>query len=100
MIRMKRSARGTMAITNEQKVEYTRQFGKNEQDTGNTKVQVAILTHRILDLTEHMKANTKDAHTRLGLMKLVGKRRRLLNYLEQTDIEAYRGLIKELGIRK
>jgi small subunit ribosomal protein S15 len=89
-----------MAITKDQKVEYTKQFGKSESDTGNTKVQVAILTHRILDLTEHLKSNKKDAHTRLGLMKLVGKRRRLLNYLEQTDVETYRGLIKELGIRK
>lgn len=89
-----------MAISKEEKVEYTKRFGVNDQDTGNTKVQVAILTHRILDLTEHLKKNTKDTHTRLGLMKLVGKRRRLLNYLEQTDIETYRGLIKELGIRK
>lgn len=89
-----------MAITKEQKTEYTRKFGQNDLDTGNTKVQVAILTHRILDLTEHLKKNTKDAHTRLGLMKLVGKRRRLLNYLESTDVESYRSLIKELGIRK
>jgi small subunit ribosomal protein S15 len=89
-----------MAINKEQKIEYTRKFGQNDRDTGNTKVQVAILTHRILDLTEHLKNNSKDAHTRLGLMKLVGKRRRLLNYLETSDIEAYRNLIKELGIRK
>ncbi len=89
-----------MAITNEQKTEYARRFGKNERDTGKTEVQVAIMTHRILDLTEHLKQNSKDAHTRMGLMKLVGKRRRLLNYLESTDIEAYRSLIKELGIRK
>ncbi|MHB9031329.1 MAG: 30S ribosomal protein S15 [Candidatus Latescibacterota bacterium] len=89
-----------MAITKEQKTDYTRKFGQNDLDTGNTKVQVAILTHRILELTEHLKKNMKDAHTRLGLMKLVGKRRRLLNYLESTDIEAYRSLIKELGIRK
>ena len=91
---------GAMAITKEQKAEFTVKFGKDEQDTGNTRVQVAIITHRILDLTEHLKKNTKDAHTRLGLMKLVGKRRRLLDYLEDTDIESYRSLIKDLGIRK
>ena len=73
---------------------------QDTENTGNTKVQVAIITHRILDLTEHLKKNTKDAHTRLGLMKLVGKRRRLLDYLEDTDIESYRSLIKDLGIRK
>ncbi len=89
-----------MAITKEQKAEYSGRFGKNEMDTGNTKVQIAIMSHRILELTEHLKTNKKDMHTRLGLMKLVGKRRRLLNYLGQTDIEAYRTLIKDLGIRK
>ena len=89
-----------MAITSEQKAEYTTKFGKNEKDTGASNVQVAIITHRILDLTEHLKNNPKDSHTRLGLMKLVGKRRRLLNYLERTDIEMYRSLIRDLGIRK
>jgi small subunit ribosomal protein S15 len=89
-----------MAITKEQKQEYTEKFGVNAQDTGNTKVQVAIITQRIQDLTEHLKNHKKDNHTRLGLMKLVGKRRRLLRYLEETDIEKYRALIKELGIRK
>jgi small subunit ribosomal protein S15 len=89
-----------MAITKEQKTEYTEKFGKDTNDTGNTNVQVAILSHRILELTEHLKSNPHDSHTRLGLMKLVGKRRRLLNYLEKTDIGAYRTLIGELGIRK
>jgi len=89
-----------MAITTEKKAEFTVKFGKNPKDTGNTNVQVAILTYRILDLTEHLKNNPKDSHTRLGLMKLVGKRRRLLNYLERTNIESYRTLIKDLGIRK
>ena len=89
-----------MAITKEMKADYTTKFGKNPNDTGNTNVQVAIITYRILDLTEHLKRNTKDAHTRLGLMKLVRKRRRLLDYLENTDIESYRSLIKDLGIRK
>ena len=89
-----------MAITKEQKQEYTKTFGANDADTGNTKVQVAILTHRILELTEHLKINKKDNHTRVGLMKMVGKRRRLLRYLERTDIQTYRSLIQDLGIRK
>ena len=89
-----------MAITKEKKTENVAKYGSNEKDTGNTKVQIAILTHRILALTEHMKVNTKDHHTRLGLMKLVGKRRRLLKYLEHKDITTYRTFIKELGIRK
>lgn len=89
-----------MTITKEEKSEYTVKFGTNENDTGNTKVQIAILTHRILELTEHLKIHKKDNHTRLGLMKLVGKRRRLLKYLERKDIETYRSLIKNLHIRK
>ncbi len=89
-----------MAITKEQKRKYAVKFGGDENNTGDTKVQISILTHRISELTEHLKVHKKDNHTRLGLMKLVGKRRRLLNYLEKTDIQAYRNLIKELGIRK
>jgi small subunit ribosomal protein S15 len=89
-----------MAISKEQKMEYTEKFGANAKDTGNSKVQVAIFTQRIQDLTEHLKTHTKDNHTRLGLLKLVGKRRRLLRYLEGSDISVYRSLIKELGIRK
>ncbi len=89
-----------MAITKELKMEYTEKFGANAKDTGNSKVQVAIFTQRIQDLTEHLKTHTKDNHTRLGLLKLVGKRRRLLRYLEESDISVYRSLIKELGIRK
>ncbi|MFC1490796.1 30S ribosomal protein S15 [Candidatus Latescibacterota bacterium] len=89
-----------MAITKEQKNEYAIKFGADEKNTGDTKVQISIFTHRILELTEHLKIHKKDNHTRLGLMKLVGKRRRLLNYLEKNDIEAYRKLIKELNIRK
>ena len=89
-----------MAITKEQKQEYVETYGQNETDTGKTEVQIAILTHRIQELTEHMKANPKDSHTRLGLMKLVGKRRRQPKYLENTDIMSYRSLIKKLGIRK
>ena len=71
-----------MAISKEQKIEFTNKFGKDNNDTGNSKVQIAILSHRIKELTEHLKINKKDNHTQLGLMKLVGKRRRLLNYLE------------------
>jgi len=89
-----------MSITKEMKSEYAVKFGKSETNTGDTKVQIAILTHRISELTEHLKLYKKDNHTRLGLMKLVGKRRRLLNYIEKKDIEAYRALIKDLGIRK
>ena len=89
-----------MAITKEQKKEYVSKYGQDENDTGNVKVQIAIITHRIKELTEHLKNHKKDNHTRLGLMKLVGKRRRLLKYLEQKEISSYRTLIKKLGIRK
>ena len=89
-----------MPITKEQKKECTLKYGKDAKDTGNTEVQIAIITQRIKELTEHLKLNTKDHHTRLGLMKLVGKRKRLLRYLEHKDINSYRSLIKKLGIRK
>lgn len=88
-----------MTISKERKAELTAQFGKNAQDTGNSKVQVAILTERIRELTEHMKSHQKDFHTRRGLLMLVGKRRRLLSYIKKNDINEYRELIKELGIR-
>lgn len=89
-----------MPLTKEKKQEIVKKFGQNEKDTGNTKVQIALLTQRINDLTEHMKINKKDHHTRYGLLKLVGQRRALLDYLTSEDIETYRSLIKELGIRK
>lgn len=89
-----------MAITKEQKKIYAVKYGDDEKNTGDTKVQISILTHRILELTEHLKIHKKDHHTRLGLMKLVGKRRRLLKYFERKDIESYRKLIKNLKIRK
>jgi small subunit ribosomal protein S15 len=89
-----------MALTKERKAELTKAFGKNEGDTGNTDVQVALLTDRINYLTEHVKGNPKDHHTRYGLLKLVGQRRALLNYLNRTDIGRYRELIKRLNIRK
>ncbi len=88
-----------MSITKERKAELTAEFGKNAQDTGNSKVQVAILTDRIKELTEHMKVHKKDFHTRRGLLMLVGKRRRLLSYIKKNDINEYRELIKKLGIR-
>ncbi|MFC1529011.1 30S ribosomal protein S15 [Candidatus Latescibacterota bacterium] len=89
-----------MAITKEQKKAYASKYAKNESDTGSTEVQIAILTHRISELTEHLKTHKKDNHTRLGLLKLVGKRRRLLKYLEKNEIDSYRSLIKKLKIRK
>ncbi|WP_102337506.1 30S ribosomal protein S15 [Collinsella provencensis] len=88
-----------MTISKERKAELTAQFGKNAQDTGNSKVQVAILTERIKELTEHMKSHKKDFHTRRGLLMLVGKRRRLLSYIKKNDINEYRELIAQLGIR-
>ena len=88
-----------MTISKERKAELTAQFGKNAQDTGNSKVQVAILTERIRELTEHMKSHQKDFHTRRGKLMLVGKRRRLLSYIKKNDINEYRELIAQLGIR-
>jgi small subunit ribosomal protein S15 len=89
-----------MALTKERKQELTKTYGKSESDTGNTDVQIALLTDRINYLTGHVKANPKDHHTRFGLLKLVGQRRSLLNYLSRTDIGRYRSLIKKLNIRK
>ena len=86
-------------ITKERKAELVKLYGKNENDSGSAAVQVAILTDRIRELTEHMKTHKKDFHTRRGLLMLVGKRRRLLSYIKKGDIEAYRSLIKSLGIR-
>lgn len=88
-----------MTVSKERKAELVREFGKNEQDTGSPEVQVAILTDRIKELTEHMKTHKKDFHTRRGLLMLVGRRRRLLSYIKKNDIFEYRELIKELGIR-
>ncbi len=89
-----------MSVTVEQKREIVERFGRNEQDTGSTEVQVALLTARINDLTEHLREHTKDHHSRRGLLMLVGRRRRLLNYLQGKDLEAYRSLIRELGLRR
>lgn len=89
-----------MSITAAEKIEIFKKFGNDETNTGTTEGQIALFTHRINHLTGHLKDNKKDHATRRGLLKLVGKRRRLLNYLMKNDIEKYRELIKELGIRK
>ena len=86
-------------ITKERKAELIKEYGKDEKDSGSANVQVALLTERIRELTDHMKMHPKDFHTRRGLLMLVGKRRRLLSYIKKGDIEAYRSLIKSLGIR-
>ena len=82
------------------KEELIKEYGKSENDTGSTEVQVALLTKRIDDLTGHLKDHKKDHHTRRGLLMLVGKRKRLLQYLENQDVERYRSLIDKLGLRK
>ncbi|MBO6149369.1 MAG: 30S ribosomal protein S15 [Lachnospiraceae bacterium] len=87
-------------ITKEKKEELIKAYAKKEGDTGSTEVQVAILTERIRELTEHLKVNIHDHHSRRGLLKMVGKRRRLLAYLKAKDIERYRSLIERLGLRK
>ncbi len=87
-------------LTADRKQEIIAQFGDNPQDTGNTRVQVALLTARINDLTEHLRSNTKDHASRRGLLMLVGRRRRLLRYLAKHDLEGYRSLIAELGLRR
>lgn len=89
-----------MTLTNDEKLEIIKKFGNDPKNSGKTEVQVALLTKRIADLTEHLKVNSKDHHSRRGLLKLVGKRRRLLNYLLKKDIERYRNLINELGLRR
>lgn len=87
-------------LTTERKREIAVKFGSGERDTGNTKVQVALLTERINHLTEHLREQKKDHHSRRGLLMLVGRRRRFLDYLQRNDLEGYRALIKELGLRK
>jgi small subunit ribosomal protein S15 len=89
-----------MPLTKEEKSELIAKFGANDKDTGSTEVQVALLTARITELTEHFKQHPKDHHGRRGLLKLVSKRRHLLNYLQRTEEERYRKLIAELGLRK
>ena len=89
-----------MTMTAEEKAELTAKFGKDEKDTGATEVQIALLTSRINHLTEHLREHKHDHHSRRGLLMLVGKRRRMLRYLEKTDLERYRALVKELGLRR
>ena len=88
-----------LSISKERPAELMAEFGKNPQDSGSAEVQVAILSERIKNLTEHLKEHPKDHHTRRGLLMLVGKRRRLLVYIKNRDVLEYRELIKKLGIR-
>ncbi len=87
-------------ITKEQKQEIMKEFARTEGDTGSPEVQVAVLTARIRELTDHMKKNPNDFHSNRGLLKMVGSRRSLLAYLKKKDIERYRALIEKLGLRK
>ena len=89
-----------MTLTAEDKREIVSQFGRDESDTGATEVQIAMLTRRINDLTEHLRTHKHDHHSRRGLLLLVGRRRRLLKYLAKTDITRYRSLIERLGLRR
>ena len=89
-----------MSATKERKAEIIAENRLHEKDTGSPEVQIGLLTERINHLTEHMKMHKKDFHTRLGLLKMVGKRRRLLDYLKNTDINSYRQVIASLGLRR
>jgi len=89
-----------MTLAKDRKAELIGKYGREDGDTGSTEVQVALLSERIDHLTEHLRAHRKDHHSRRGLLMLVGKRRRLLQYLERSDLERYRSLVAELGLRK
>jgi small subunit ribosomal protein S15 len=89
-----------MPLTKDRKAELIGKYGRSPNDTGSAEVQVALLTERINELTEHLRGHSKDHHSRRGLLMLVGKRRRLLRYLESSDLERYRALVGELGIRR
>jgi small subunit ribosomal protein S15 len=89
-----------MTVTAERKQELVQKFGKAERDTGSAEVQIALMTERINDLTQHLREHSNDHHSRRGLLMLVGRRRRLLNYLQRSNLESYRSLVKELGLRK
>jgi small subunit ribosomal protein S15 len=91
---------GFKMISKERKEEIIKQYGRTPEDTGSPEVQIALLTERIVELTEHLKINKKDHHSRRGLLKMVGQRRGLLEYLKKTNIEGYRELIERLGLRK
>ena len=87
-------------MTAERKQEIIATYRRDEKDTGSSEVQIALLTERINELTEHLKVHKKDNHSRRGLLKMVGKRRNLLNYLEKNDVEKYREIVEKLGLRK
>lgn len=87
-------------ISKEKKAEIIAKYGRKEGDTGSPEVQIALLTERISELTEHLKVNQKDHHSRRGLLKMVGQRRNLLAYLKKKDLDGYRALIEKLGLRK
>ena len=87
-------------MTKEKKEEIIKTYKRDEKDTGSPEVQIALLTERITELTEHLKVHTKDNHSRRGLLKMVGKRRNLLNYLAKKDIQRYRDIVEKLGLRK
>lgn len=87
-------------MTIERKQEIINTFRRDEKDTGSSEVQIALLTERIKELTEHLKVHKKDNHSRRGLLKMVGKRRNLLNYLEKNDIEKYREIVEKLNLRR
>ena len=89
-----------MTLTKEEKLGHVAKFGKSENDTGSPEVQIAMLTQRINQLTEHLRTHKHDHYSRRGLLKLVGRRRRLLDYLQRNNLEGYRALIKELGLRR
>jgi len=89
-----------MTLTADKKREIVAEYGRGDADTGSTEVQVALLTARINELTEHLREHRKDHHSRRGLLMLVGQRRRLLNYMQRNDLEGYRSLIRELGLRR
>ena len=89
-----------MALTKEAKQELIGKHGRSETDTGSPEVQIAMLTRRINELTEHLRTHRHDHYSRRGLLKLVGRRRRFLNYLQKHDLEGYRALINELGLRR
>ena len=87
-------------ISKEKKAEIIKAYGRTPEDTGSPAVQIAILTERIRELTEHLKVNKKDHHSRRGMLKMIGQRRNLLAYLQKKDLEGYRALIEKLGLRK
>ncbi len=89
-----------MTITQDRKREIVERFGSSSGDTGRAEVQIALMTERISALTEHLREHRKDHHSRRGLLMLVGKRRRLLSYLQRADLERYRSLVRELGLRR